>query len=461
MATLAQGLAAIVASATGGETEPQTQYVSFPGFFFPVGAEALSAGVEPPAFDFAHRVNMIPGPPPLFMMNARFVWKIYRRVLEGRELPATSDAQAGFAKRFAAASGQMGDGRLTATLNNYWPVGVVPSVLDDPSTWTKVALDEPTIVSTAEGLGDAQARFMERFNTLAQLGDQLVASITFERATLVILRDWFDASLLGERFWDLPGVTLSDGLDPPNGELPAVITKLILIKNLEIALPSQALPDVGPGVIYMDRDGVAEKPLGLSERLTTLASPTETATMVGQPLSATETAVETQVEAVQAEAAEQVGLDKSGAPTGAQRFHVPIRFNTTGAMEATKAELAKAEADHLAATTVTQDTLARIGAMEAELAALPSSSGSSGTFGINIANPFRLALGMDLQVIRAGLKLAEDAVTEAEGRLKRWQDAVKVLEQLASIPHDPAAHVAAIVCDRTPKSPDPDPSLFT
>ena len=41
-------------------------------------------------------------------------------------------------------------------------------------------------------------------------------------------------------------------------------------------------------------------------------------------------------------------------------------------------------------------------------------------------------------------------------------DAVKVLEQLASIDPapDPTPHVAAIVCDRIPKSPNPDPALF-
>jgi hypothetical protein len=135
-------------------------------------------------------------------------------------------------------------------------------------------------------------------------------------------------------------------------------------------------------------------------------------------------------------------VDKSGAATGAQRFHVPIRFETTGAMKATKAELARAEADRAAAA-----------------AAVPS-HGSSGPLGISIPDLIKSRRQFEVGIKSSGLKSAEEAVADAEQRLKRWQDAVKVLEQLASIPHDPTAHVVAIVCDRVPKSPNPDPNLF-
>jgi hypothetical protein len=135
-------------------------------------------------------------------------------------------------------------------------------------------------------------------------------------------------------------------------------------------------------------------------------------------------------------------VDKSGAATGAQRFHVPIRFETTGAMERRRQNLPELKLNHAAAT-----------------AAVPS-HGSSGPLGISIPDFIKSRRQFEIGIKSLGLKSAEEAVADAEQRLKRWQDAVKVLEQLASIPHDPTAHVVAIVCDRVPRSPNPDPNLF-
>lgn len=445
MASLAEGLAAVIAEATSDEVESDRQFLSFPGFFWPVKAEALVGGNAPAAFEFTHWVNMIPGKPPLFMMNGRFVWNEYRSILDSHKV---SSAQASFAGRFARAATEMDLGLVTTALNTYFPVDVVAS------PWSQATLGEAQIGSAQSTLTESAVEFMARFNTLSELGDALVASISYERATLVVLRGWFDESLLAERFWDIPDTVISDGLDPPSGELPAVVAKLVLVRNLRIHLPAQTLPDVGPEVVFRRTDGAASEAHELS--LIQIATPSPPAISV-QPLGPSAGAVADQVESMRGGAAEQLGLDVSGSPSGARKFHVPLHFDTAAAAAVTADELTRARADRDSAAAAVTDINTRITRLSADLAALPH---SSGPFGISIPNPMRFQLESSLINLRLSLAPAEEALAQAELRLQRWQNAARVLDQLAAIAEDTDPYALAVVCDRIPKSPNPDPALF-
>ena len=445
MASLAAGLAAVIAEATSDECDSDHQYMVFPGFFWPVKAEALIGGNEPAAFEFTHWVNMIPGRPPLFMMNGRFVWTEYRSILDSHKV---SSAEARFASRFARAATEMDLGLVTTALNTYFPVDVVQS------PWSEATLGDAQIGSAQSTLSASTVKFMERFNTLADLGDALVSAITYERATLVILRGWFDESLLAERFWDIPDAVISDGLDPPSGELPAVVAKLVLIRNLRIRLPAQSLPDVGPEVIFRRVDGEASEAAGLS--LIQIATPSPP-TIAVHPLGPGDGTVADQIESMRGGAAEQLGLDVSGSPSGARKFHVPLHFDTAAAVAVTAAELARAQAERDSAASSLNDISTRIARLGEELAALPV---RSGPFGISIPNPMRFQLESSLISLRLSLPSAEEELAQSELRLERWQNAARVLDQLAGIPDDPNPYVLALVCDRIPKSPNPDPALF-
>ena len=47
-------------------SNPDTQFLTFPGFFFPVAADITQpVQAAQAAFDFTHWVNMAPGKPPL------------------------------------------------------------------------------------------------------------------------------------------------------------------------------------------------------------------------------------------------------------------------------------------------------------------------------------------------------------------------------------------------------------
>ena len=69
---------------------------------------------------------------------------------------------------------------------------------------------------------------------------------------------------------------------------------------------------------------------------------------------------------------------------------------------------------------------------------------------------------MQLKLQQETLALAplEQALSAAATENRRWQNAMKLIDQLASIPTDGNPYVLAMVCDRLPKAPDPDPAVF-
>ena len=67
---------------------------------------------------------------------------------------------------------------------------------------------------------------------------------------------------------------------------------------------------------------------------------------------------------------------------------------------------------------------------------------------------------IDLEKQRAKLPAAEQALSDASQKEMRYANAIGVVDQLGAIPTDPQAYVLACVCDRTPKSPNPDRALF-
>lgn len=58
-----------------------------------------------------------------------------------------------------------------------------------------------------------------------------------------------------------------------------------------------------------------------------------------------------------------------------------------------------------------------------------------------------------------GTKEQELARAQAEETLVR--NSLSIIDQLSAIAVDAQAYVLALVCDRTPKAPNPDPSLIT
>jgi hypothetical protein len=349
MPSLSTALAAIIAHNHFAEIEEGKQFAAFPSFFFPITTDALAANNKPAAFDFVHRINMIPADAPVFNTSSRLVWDVYERVLKDRRLPANSDPQQGYAKRFAEAKAQFGHGQLTTTENTYFTTVITPQDIENDVAWTKVALSRELISNEARSLPGRVASWLERFNTLPVLGEDIVDSVSFEKFTGVVLRHWYDPDIFTLKFWDLEGVPISDGGNPPRGRMPGVPAKLVLLRNVVIKLATVRMPDVSPTIVYRRLDGGAEAPVPtIGDQILHVSAAGLRPKMLFDPLSPLNGPVREQIAKFAAEEAasssELTGgttVDALGSGTrtlGAQKFHVPFTIDSSKARPAPRSD---------------------------------------------------------------------------------------------------------------------------
>jgi len=62
---------------------------------------------------------------------------------------------------------------------------------------------------------------------------------------------------------------------------------------------------------------------------------------------------------------------------------------------------------------------------------------------------------------RATFAQLESQIAQAQGEVTQWTKQSGEFDKLRAIQADPTSYVLALVCDRLPKSPDPDPALFS
>jgi hypothetical protein len=136
----------------------------------------------------------------------------------------------------------------------YWPtIALPPDDVSDGDAWTRIKLDQGNIDQlSTEASQEAKEWLMER-GLLEDIQGSgiLVKSLSIELFPLTFRRAWFDPSLFHSRAWRWNDEPLSDGGDPPRGLLTAYIIKVILARKLEIELdlePAKAQA-VLPGAI--------------------------------------------------------------------------------------------------------------------------------------------------------------------------------------------------------------------
>ncbi|MEY9524069.1 hypothetical protein ABIF70_005210 [Bradyrhizobium japonicum] len=468
MPSLSNALAAIIAHNHFAEVEEERQFAAFPSFFFPITTDALAANNnKPAAFDFVHRINMIPDAPE-FNMSARFVWDVYERVLNDRRLPANSDPQRGYARRFAEAKAQFGHGQMTTAENTYFTTVVTPKDIDSSAAWTKVGLNREIISSGAGSLPGRVAGWLERFNTLPVLGEDIVDSVSFEKFTGVVLRHWYDPNIFTLKFWDLDGEPISDGGDPPRGRMPGVPAKVVALRNVVIKLARVRMPDIGPTLMYRRLNGGSEAPLPtIGDQISHVSAAGLRPKMLSSPLSPLNGPVRKQIASLATEEAAPSVLtggttvDSETRSLGAQKFHVPFVIDSSEARL-----LAQAELDQAITTLMTKkgelDGLKqRITAIQEKIDQLSSGSTGGGPFGIHIPrSPLAAEWKLKLAAEMALEPLAEEQTAAAEAERLRCERALQLLDQIDRIEGTANAYTLMIVCDRIPKSPDPDPTLF-
>ena len=401
---------------------------------------------------------------------------------------ATAGNSGSFARQFVEAQAQLGDGLIDPlTELPYFTTGVMPVDLADARAWTPVSLDAGAIRAQAQTLSPDHSAWLERFNLLGRLGEDFVDGVTLERLAVVILRPWYNDAVFAWRFWDLPGTIVSDGAANPRGLLPGVISKLVLVRNLRVILAASAPPDIGPTVMFR-RVGQSGDTATPANRITELAHfARETRKVDGSRMAfrafrMSTASLNDRIKALDVATADPspadavpVAGDTPAAQEGAQKFHVPFSFDVAK----TRAHV---EPLLTAAASTRQAREAELVALRGEIERLTQlvahppivrdhrtptivrdhrtqSRATQPVFNNPAtAPPSRFAIQLEKE--RAKLPAAEQAFGDASLEVMRYTNAMSVIDQLGAISTDPQAYVLVCVCDRTPKSPNPDQVLF-
>jgi hypothetical protein len=70
-------------------------------------------------------------------------------------------------------------------------------------------------------------------------------------------------------------------------------------------------------------------------------------------------------------------------------------------------------------------------------------------------------LESDLVQQQTLISAKEQELAHAQAEETRLRNSLSIIDQLSALTVDAQAYVLALVCDRTPKAPNPDPSLIT
>jgi uncharacterized coiled-coil protein SlyX len=470
MSSLFDAFAALIAHLNETESGLTQEYLAFPAFYYPLDASDLDLGQAKELEEFSLRVNMIPSGDPLFSVSDDFLWGIYARVLKDA-LISTKGPELN--RHFVEARAKLGDGLATVFGGSdfiFFPAGIIPTDLRDTRVWTPVHLDQQMIGELAPRLGARDRDWLRRFHLLTDLGGEIVTRVSCELTPVVITRGWFDPEVLTWRFWDLPGKVLSDGNDPPRGELPGYITKLLLIRNLVIGIdlkpPSGSVPVSTLGTTIM-MHAVTGPTAQQFERLAEFSHPPE------RPRSATFRVGEARAKfttfhldgvpapelldfkAVLAETLDPIS--PPGAPDGFVRFHVPLAYDTADALQQNAADLKVVQDERLQLEAQRNAIAGEV----SELQQLIALGKTIRIFGPNDQvrdhRDLRSQLARQTQALNAiNAQIAQHQAQEA--RLKEVGDS---LRKLPTQNQNPDPYVLALVCERVPKSPNPDPALFS
>jgi hypothetical protein len=339
--SLRAAVGALLAATTQQGSGLEDLRVVYPQGYLPM-PEHPGEPTEGAPLELALRVNMIPPPGPVFRPSPRFVWEVYKDVLDfHRIMPIGQPGEdtSAYAGQFAAAQARFGDGQVTLSDLDYYPVDLLPADLSR-DVWTPVALNAERLTALAAQLPEHTSDWLSHFNLLDELGDDLVESVTLETATVSVLRDWLMPEVFSWPWWDIDGDVLSDGADPAVGSLPAYVTTVAAARKLVIRLGPAELPDVRSHIVFRAAPGAAtQAPATALDALVTLSgvgvAATPTFTLAPDTQSLRERVTEMPAEAT---------------PEGGYlRFHVPITFDVSPALAAAQQRLAVAQAARVVA----------------------------------------------------------------------------------------------------------------
>ena len=179
------------------------------------------------------------------------MWEVLREILDTHVVaPSAPGASSSYAGRFAAARARFGDGLVTLSDLDYYPVDLLPADVAASSSWTPLTLGPERIAELAASLPKPTTEWLAAFNLLDELGDALVTSVQLETLPVTVVRSWLDEELFTWPFWTMPGEPVSDSVDPAVGRMPHYVGDLVAVRNLVVTLGDTELPSSGGPVVY-------------------------------------------------------------------------------------------------------------------------------------------------------------------------------------------------------------------
>lgn len=125
---------------------------------------------------------------------------------------------------------------LAAGSGTFFDTAYLPRGMFAPeAAWTKLVLDASEVASLTAAARDTAPELEE---ITGADDDFEIRRLSVEIGRAEVLRPWFDRDLITSRAWRWrgDGQPLSDGSDPPDGSMPAYVTAMIFVRNLEVEL---------------------------------------------------------------------------------------------------------------------------------------------------------------------------------------------------------------------------------
>lgn len=122
---------------------------------------------------------------------------------------------------------------ITAESGRFAPTGYSPVNLDSDEAWSRFEISMSEIQTL---VADAP----EELRRALQDDPDRVEKVSFDYRSVTVTRPWFFEAALTSRIWQMPAgeAELSDGAAPPEGQCPAFVAALVLMRRLEVQRPS-------------------------------------------------------------------------------------------------------------------------------------------------------------------------------------------------------------------------------
>jgi hypothetical protein len=500
MASLVDTFAALVVEIKELTGLSESQFLSFPAQPLPFNNSNLALEDPKIAFAFALLVNTIPDDSPQFVDKADFIWRVYQTILEEKNLaPEPIPERLGgvtHSMAFHKAIEVFGIPRERPDSRFFYNTSVLPIDLDNQQIWTHLAIDNTAVQSGAVKLDEVNKAWLGQFRLLGELGESFVEAVTCEIATISVVRPWLDPDVFEWRFWDMPDTVFSDGKIPVNGELPCIISKMVIARNIKVIVSTSPLPQISNTAMLHKRTEASGSPnTDIITQLVAFSSLSQKTAVQAELVDDTQkpeaselmphfiTSNEAQATVASppidkfanlkfphliktqfAQSEQLLAVPPSEIPAvidaPIRGFHVPFSFETEAARTFWTAALASAEAEVTSLTAQQVTTQANIPRIRGMIIAWQEGRVTDHRTPVTSPQEAIATLESGLAQEQQVLRTCEAALSSSQANVSSIKNTLNVLMKLSEKPVDPESFVLAMACTRTPKCPNPDSVLF-